>query len=630
MTLTDTPSDTTMKILLLDLLSQPLQDSLLADNVVYRPDLLNKSQDMLARTLIEGEIDALISSEPVPRKAIDEWAAARASTVYVVRVVIPDPNAHDLLDYAPSGEIEAGRSVTLQAVGKSLGDAYVNAFDLLEGRWVKQALRSRFARDEVAPPDVVAGRTKVLLVGAGLVNLVTGYRLQQEGYAVHFVDARPDPGAARAWTAYGCSHGGDDARMFTLSEMDNYNDRQVSLTMNSLFRRSVTELGWNVHWQETLSDGELRWVREFEGIPVWLADKYNEDIFALSRASHPKWTRWIDDDPDLFTAALMREGILRLYSDKTQFAAAVRRQNRIGATRQVLTPQEVAQQHPALADAVRGGHVAGGIHVVGFTVNSHKFVRELLRRLRAGGAEFTWERSVQSLERDAQARVCGVRIDDDVLEADHYVLSTGAYGDALLSGTETKGKIHGVLGAWLRIPNLEPDLRHSLKLARKGHITEDANITVATDEHGRPILVIGSGYGHTGVDPRNVDLAQLRQIYEGLVDTAAKYFPASYRTAAAAGNLRDSFKYCVRPWTSSGLGVFEILPGANGGRCVITGGHNTGGFAQAPEIAQAVFDAVERREHPMHFAYHPNRPGVFLGALAPLPQTLAHPEAMLG
>ncbi|WP_175771581.1 NAD(P)/FAD-dependent oxidoreductase [Burkholderia ambifaria] len=600
-----------MKILLLDVLDQPLQDALLADNVVYRPDLLHKSQDMLARTLIEGGVDALISSDPVPRKAIDDWAAASASQVYVVRVVIPDPNAQDLLDYAPSGEIEASNSMTLQAVGKSLGEAYVNAFELLETRWVRHTLRSRVERDEAAMPGTIGGRTKVLLVGAGLVNLVTGYRLQQEGYAVHFVDACPEPGAAHPWTAYGCSHGGDDARMFTLSEMDNYNDRQVSLTMNNLFRRSVTELGWNVHWKETLSDNELRWVREFEGIPVWLADKYNEDIFALSRASYPKRTCWIDEDPDLFTAA-------------------VRRQNRIGATRQVLTPQQVAQQHPALADAVRGGHVAGGVHVVGFTVNAHKFVRELLQRLRAGGAEFTWECGAQSLQRDTRARVCGVRIDGDVLEADHYVLSTGAYGDTLLSGTETKGKIHGVLGAWLRIPNLEPDLRHSLKLARKGHITEDANITVATDERGRPILVIGSGYGHTGVDPRNIDLAQLQQIYQGLVDTAAKYFPASYRAVTDAGNLQDSFKYCVRPWTSSGLGVFEILPGAQGGRCVITGGHNTGGFAQAPEIAQAVFDAVERREHPMHFAYHPNRPGLFLGADAPQSQAVASRQAALG
>jgi D-amino-acid dehydrogenase len=32
----------------------------------------------------------------------------------------------------------------------------------------------------------------------------------------------------------------------------------------------------------------------------------------------------------------------------------------------------------------------------------------------------------------------------------------------------------------------------------------------------------------------------------------------------------------------------------------------------------------------MHFAYHPNRPGVFLGASAPAQQAVAHPEAALG
>ncbi|MBK3787043.1 FAD-binding oxidoreductase [Paraburkholderia aspalathi] len=604
-----------MKILLLDLLDQPLQDSLLADNVIYRPDLLNKSHHIFTRMIVENRIDALVSRDPIPAKVVADWAAARTSPAYVVRVVTPDPNASDLLDYAPAGEIQNGNSIALQALGKSLQDAYVNAFDALEARSIKNALHKRRAQDdEACPPAGKMRHEKVLMVGAGLVNLVTAYRLQQAGYAIHLVDARPEPTKSSPWTAFGCSHGGDDARMFTLSEMDNYNDRQVSLTMNNLFRRSVTELGWNVHWKQTLSESELDWVREFEGIPVWLANKYNEDIFSFARASLSKWTEWIKRDSALFTASLLREGILRLYSDETQFANAVRRQNRIGATLEVLTPAEVAHDHPALAEAVRGGYIAGAVYVIGFTVNSHKFVRHLVQRLSAGGAEFSWGERAEQILFDEGRRVTGIQFGNAVLEADHYVLSPGAYGNDLLEGTESKGKIHGVLGAWLRIPNLEPELRHSLKLARKGHITEDANITVATDEAGKPILIIGSGYGHTGIDPRNIDQAQLQQIYLGLVDTAAKYFPTSYAAALAAGNMADSFKYCVRPWTSSGLGVFEMLPASNGGRCVITGGHNTGGFAQSPEIAQAVFDAIEHRDHPMHFAYYPNRPSAFLSA----------------
>ncbi|MGF6873446.1 NAD(P)/FAD-dependent oxidoreductase [Paraburkholderia sp. MM5477-R1] len=624
-------SDIAMKILLLDLLDRSLQDALLADNVIYRPDLLHKSHDIFTRTIVENNIDALVSRSPIPANVIANWAAARTLAAFVVRVVIPDPNALDLLDYTPDGKIQNGNSIALQAFGKSLEDAYVNAFDQLEAHSIKSALHERRAQDDEACSSASEMQNeKVLMVGAGLVNLVTAYRLQQAGYAIHFVDARPEPAKSSPWAAFGCSHGGDDARMFTLSEMDNYNDRQVSLTMNNLFRRSVTELGWNVHWKQTLSERELDWVREFEGIPVWLANKYNEDIFSFTRASLAKWTEWIEHDPELFTASLLREGILRLYSDETQFVNAVRRQNRIGATRNVLTPAEVAHDHPALAEAVRGGHIAGAVYVEGFTINSHKFVRQLLQRLSAGGAEFSWGESAKQIIFDERRRVTGIQFSDEVIEADHYVLSPGAYGNDLLDGTESKGKIHGVLGAWLRIPNLEPELRHSLKLARKGHITEDANITVATDEVGKPILIIGSGYGHTGIDPRNIDQAQLQQIYLGLVDTAAKYFPTSYAAALAAGNMAGSFKYCVRPWTSSGLGIFEMLPASDGGRCVITGGHNTGGFAQSPEIAQAVFDAIEYREHPMHFAYHPNRPSTFLSATVAQSRNTETAEVALG
>ena len=90
--------------------------------------------------------------------------------------------------------------------------------------------------------------------------------------------------------------------------------------MNNLFRRDVAELGWNVHSKGTLSGSEIDWVSEFEGIPIWLANKYNEDIFSFTRASFQKWCEWIESDADLFTASLLREGILRIYSDKAQFA----------------------------------------------------------------------------------------------------------------------------------------------------------------------------------------------------------------------------------------------------------------------------------------------------------------------
>ena len=597
-----------MKILILDQLENALLAHLLADNVIYRPDLLRKNQEALGRVFVASDVDAIISSADLPLSALREWSITRSASTYWVRVT------NGIAAAAPEKTISTGsrgarQLITLQAQGVDVATAYVAAFQMLERDFSLQSM------PPALPSAAGVGRSddkRVLMIGAGLVNLITAHTLQRQGYAVKLVDAGPDPRDAAVWTAYGCSRGGDDARMFTLSEMDNYNDREVSTGMNSLFQKNVTESGWNVHWKGTLSNDEQRWINEFESIPTWLATRYNEDIFAFNRESLPLWEQWMAEDADLFAASMFREGILRLYSDPGQYASAVQRQNRIGATKHLLTSDDVALQHPALADAVKAGHIAGGVHAVGFTINAHKFINQLLERLAQGGAEFEWNQRAHNILFDAQNNVKGVRLENKVLEAAHYVISPGAYGATLLAGTRSQGKIHGVLGAWLRLPHIAPELQHSLKLARKGHITEDANITIATDVDGTPILVIGSGYGHTGIDPRNIDQALLHQIYQGLVDTAEKYFPKAYQAAVAKGNLEASFKYCVRPWTATGLGIFDMLNSQQGGKCIINGGHNTGGFAQAPAVARAVLAGLAGRDHAMHAAYDPERAVRFL------------------
>jgi D-amino-acid dehydrogenase len=62
--------------------------------------------------------------------------------------------------------------------------------------------------------------------------------------------------------------------------------------------------------------------------------------------------------------------------------------------------------------------------------------------------------------------------------------------------------------------------------------------------------------------------------------------------------------------------VFETAATAAGGVLVTTGGHNTGGFAQAPAVAAAVLAAVRGEPHPMHELYLPERASGFLGPAA--------------
>jgi glycine/D-amino acid oxidase-like deaminating enzyme len=452
-----------------------------------------------------------------------------------------------------------------------------------------------------------ANRERVTFIGAGLVNLISAHFAVKAGMLVSFVDAGPDPRSGRNWQLYGCSAGGANARMFTLSEMDNYNCRQVHDDMNWQFSRSVENLGWNVHSDGSLTKDEMAWIDTFESVPAWLADSYNQDIFKFNRESKSLWEQWIAEDPELFDESFIVQDILRVYSDFGHYQKSLARQDQIGATIRAVSGAEIAVEQPILRSAVDGGLIAGGVYVHGFTVNIHRFISHLIGRLESYDATFEWNRKMVSIRQDHDGVFDGVTLDNGEIIRDNIVISPGAYSNGSLGGTSSHSQIAGVLGAWLTLPDLGEGLNNSLKLARKGHIVEDANVTVALDENGTRVAIIGSGYGFTGFSPANIDKSRLDHIYDGIIDTAKKYFNEGYSHLVESGTLRNSLKYCVRPWTPTGLGLFETLKTQKDSKLIVVGGHNTGGFAQAPAIGMAVIASLRNRRHDMHRDYHPDR-----------------------
>jgi len=302
--------------------------------------------------------------------------------------------------------------------------------------------------------------------------------------------------------------------------------------------------------------------------------------------------------PELFEQAQARDGIVRLYSRHADLHADLRRHHRLRLRTRRLGPAQLARRHPALADACAANLVAGAIEVPGFTLAVHDLVSALLSALEELGVRLAWNTPVQRVCW-ANGRVTGLRTRTETIVSDHYVLSPGVARGDLLRQTSADGLVQGVLGVWLTVPATDPPLTHSLKIKRRSALARDTNVTVAGGA-----LVLGSGYGWTGTDAEAVDAEQLRLIGDALMDTARRYFPGSFArldldTAAA--------RYCVRPWTASGLGVFARHPTDRGGMLIVTGGHNTGGFTQAPAVAEAVLAALRGRPHPMHSLYHPGR-----------------------
>lgn len=537
------------------LLIHPSRDGAGSANITHRPDLVTASARTVTAELAELRPDVVVTTVPLT---------------------------------APPG--------TLVVLGDDIAEALTRA----ERAW----------SDAQITPKPFRTKGKAVLAGAGVVNLITALRLCRNGYEVEVHDRSPDPRANAHWTAYGCTRGGGDGRMFTLTEADSYNGRarDPAGTSNDLLTRPISENGWLVAKSGDLTATERRWADEFHLIPPWLADSFTEDIFDVNRAAGIEWEGLMKSDPALFDEGTgYRDGILRLYTDTEYFQWHVARNNRVGATRAVLAPDQVGERYPALGAACADGTILGGIEVVGFTVNIHKFVARLVDLLEAEGVAFHWDEQIAGIRWAEPGVADGVETASAVVRADHYVLSPGAYGDELLRGTASHGRIQGMLGVWLTVPNVEPRLEHSVKIARKGHRAEETNVTLATDESGEPVLVCGAGYGWTGSDPGNVNSAELDVLFDALEDTIRRFLPAAHAAARAAGTLDASRQVCVRPWTSSCLGVFETAPTAAGGTLVVTGGHNTGGFTQSPIVADAVLAALRGEPHPMHSRYHPLR-----------------------
>lgn len=456
---------------------------------------------------------------------------------------------------------------------------------------------------------------KVVLVGAGIVNLVCAEYLASRNYQVEIVDASPDPRHCREWQKLGVSSGGGNARMYTRTEADNYNEKgsEIYQDMKAIFRTPVLEGGWCVKHPDTFSIEENEWVTAFEGTPPWLARIFSQNIFETNRQSGLLWDAWMENHPELFEGVTLRSDILRMYVEPHAVDAAKTLHLQLGAMVQDESRDSFLEAYPVFRDAEKAGEFAGGFRVQGFTLNIHPFMRRLIVRIESLGGKFHWDCRIKKIERDERGEVYSLRGESCHFSADHYILSPGVGGNEMLRGTLSENLLQGTLGTWLQIPNLEPKINHSIKIHRRGHLVEDINVTVAVDEEtGEDILIFGGGYGFTGLDRPEEDSPDLNALFAELEEVAKIYFPEGYARAKAEGTLfpRGERRFCIRPFTPTGLGIFEMLPAKGGGQLIITGGHNTGGFAQAPAIARAVWNALNGIEDPMHTWFHPARAGM--------------------
>jgi hypothetical protein len=244
-----------MSFLLLSRVVDTILEELATDSLHYRHDLLRKGPRHLARFLRNTPVSVVVTGDDLDPDVLTEWARAANRPVYL----------------ACYGE-SAGRANLLRRAAEANVQLVAPATTVTEAF---QRAEQRLCQDRFGNLGHTELRKHITFVGAGVVNLIVAHFAMRAGHSASFIDARPDPRIGPHWRSLGCSAGGGNARMFTLSEMDNYNCRGIHGDMNWQFSRTVRENGWNVVPSSGLNDGERSWIESFESIPSWLADSYN-------------------------------------------------------------------------------------------------------------------------------------------------------------------------------------------------------------------------------------------------------------------------------------------------------------------------------------------------------------------
>lgn len=457
-----------------------------------------------------------------------------------------------------------------------------------------------------------APKRRVLLVGCGVVNLVTALHLVQAGYAVSILESGPIPGTPTAIPR--CSWSGGDGRIFSWNEARHHLRGRTPNVAARAFRRPITEGGWLCARPESLTAQDQRWIERYDQTAPWLRDVYHDDIIAMNRDSDPYWRALRETVPSVFAEVGLQTTLYRVYPDAARFAKAEREERAIGAFKRRL--ERIALEVPSLGKAVDNGNVFAAIEVQGFGLNIHRFARALLGYLEEQGVVVHWSTPADRIAFDSLGNVEGVWSGTRLFQADHFVVSPGVGGAQFLKGSTSGPQVAAMLGVWVSIPRPDGVEVPPMKVSRDGFASDEsaagANVIPGYAPNGAPVLHISAGHGFLGENAASADERETEAMFAAVEETARSLFPDWYEAAQRSGQLRESRSCCIRPWTPTCLGLFETLPTSEGGVFAIAGGHNTGGFAQSPQVAQAVLAALGGSSHPMHRLYHPERLDTFL------------------
>ena len=237
--------------------------------------------------------------------------------------------------------------------------------------------------------------------------------MAKEGHDLVLIDKTSSPLKPPNWQQMGCTFGGENVRMYTYTEADNYNEKgnQLYSKMDEAFEQVIDKNGWLVRDKSTLNELEHSWIEDFHSVSPDEANQFAEDIYTVNINSGHIWYRWMKEAPELFEDVDYVPGILRIYSEESDYNAARKLHSRLNSITHGMSMEEILDTYPVFHHAHKIDMLGGCMTAKGFTLKVQDFCKKIIRHLMAYGAEFRWNTTFSEIHRNLAGKVTGIVVD---------------------------------------------------------------------------------------------------------------------------------------------------------------------------------------------------------------------------
>ncbi|TLD44170.1 MAG: D-amino acid dehydrogenase 1 [Accumulibacter sp.] len=409
---------------------------------------------------------------------------------------------------------------------------------------------------------------KVLVLGAGVVGVCTAWYLARAGHEVCVLDRQPAAGLETSF-----ANGGQ----ISVSHAEPWANPHTPLRALAWMRREDSPLLFRPRCDAALFGWVLRFLRECTPGRTRANVRQIVNLALYSR----RQLQALRAEVPLAYDQLER-GILHLYTDRREFAAALGAaalMREYGCERRPLSMDECVAIEPALASA-RPLLVGADYTAADESGDAHRFTQQLAHHCAAAGVVFRYGVAVSAL-RAAGGRVQAVRADGEWHQADAYVAALGSHTPLLLRPLGLRLPVYPAKGYSATVPLAADSVAPTVSLIDDAH-------KIVFSRLGQRLRIAGTaefnGYD-TELNPVRCHalMARARQLFPDLRPAGETEFWAG-----------------LRPATPSNVPLVGRSPIAN---LYLNTGHGTLGWTMACGSGAALADIISGRppEPPFQF-----------------------------